>query len=77
MFIDAPLIKGEKKLGMSIYITNGDQFARDIDAAIHEKEREGYVLFSSTPTTSSKLVSGAYGYSFTSGVILIFKKIEE
>ena len=76
MFIDAPLVKGEKKMGTSIYIVNGDQFARDIDAAIHEKAREGFELFSASPVASSKIISGVYSYNFTSGMTLIFKKAE-
>jgi len=76
MFIDAPLVKEEKRLGASIFTVNGDQFARDIDAAVHEKEREGFDLMNSTPIISSKTVMGSYTYSFTSGIMLIFKKKE-
>ena len=76
MFIDAPLVKAKKGFGSSLQVVNGDQFARLIDAAIIEKEREGYDLVSSMPTHASKVLAGSFAYGFTSGVLLIFKKKE-
>ncbi len=76
MFIDAPLTKEKQGIGIHLMVVNGDQFARDIDAAVHEKEREGYELLNSMPIESSKSVMGSYTYSFTSGIMLIFKKKE-
>ena len=74
MFIDAPTIKNKGTFGMSMYETNGDQLARDVDAAISEKELEGYELMEAMPVSSSLIYSSTYPYSFTSGVLLIFKK---
>lgn len=74
MFIDAPMVKEKQGMGVHLMVVNGDQFARNIDAAIHEKEREGYMLINSMPVHSSKSVMGSYTYSFTSGVMLVFKK---
>ena len=74
MFIDAPTIKNKGTFGMSMYETNGDQLARDVDAAISEKELEGYELIEAMPVSSSLIYSSTYPYSFTSGVLLIFKK---
>ena len=72
MFIDAPTVK-EKYFGSSILVVNGDQFARDINAAVSEKENEGYELVNSIPVHSSKH-GGAFAYGFTTGVLLTFKK---
>ena len=74
MFIDAPTIKNKGTFGMSMYETNGDQLAPDVDAAISEKELEGYELIEAMPVSSSLIYSSTYPYSFTSGVLLIFKK---
>ncbi len=74
MFVDAPLIKEKQGIGVHLMVVNGDQFARDIDAAVHEKAREGYELMNSMPIESSKSVMGSYTYNFTSGIMLIFKK---
>ena len=74
IFIDAPLVKEKKPLSTTLYEVNGDQFARDIDAAILEKEKEGFELISSTPVFSSKHVMGTFAYGYTTGVLLTFKK---
>ena len=74
MFIDAPTIKNKGTFGMSMYETNGDQLARDVDAAISEKELEGYELIEAMPVSSSLIYSSTYPYSVTWGVLLIFKK---
>ena len=77
MFIDAPLVKGEKKMGVALLEVNGDQLARDINAAIYEKEKEGYALINSLPVQSSKsIMGGSQTYSYTIGVLLVFHKKE-
>jgi hypothetical protein len=76
MFIDAPLVKEKKGLGGSIQVVNGDQFARLIDAAIIEKEKEGYTLISSMPIHSSNIHMSSFAYGYTAGALLIFKKKE-
>ena len=76
MFIDAPLVKEKKGMGANLFTVNGDQFARDIDAAILEKEKEGFELINTMPVHSSKPVMGSFAYGYTSGVLLTFKKKE-
>lgn len=77
MFIDSPTIKSKAVFGMSTHEPNGDQLARDVEAAIFEKEREGYELLEAMPVTSSRMYSSTYPYSFTSGVLLIFKQKDQ
>jgi hypothetical protein len=77
MFIDAPTVKNKGVFGMSMQEPNGDQLARDVDAAILEKVQNGYELAGAMPVTSSMIYSSTYPYSFTSGVLLIFKKTDE
>ncbi len=74
IFVDATTVKGKSAWGVSIEETNGDQLARDIQAAILENDLDGFELMSSMPVTSSKTISGAYAYSFTAGAILMFKQ---
>jgi hypothetical protein len=74
IFVDAPMAKAKGTWGMSFNEPNGDQLARDIQAVILENVMEGFELTQSLPVTSSSTISGAYAYSFTSGVILIFKQ---
>jgi len=54
---------------------NGDQLARDIEAAILEMEEKGYELVTSMPVTSAKIHMSSYPFSYTEGVTLIFKQI--
>jgi hypothetical protein len=74
IFVDAPLAKGKSAWGVSVEEPNGDQLARDVQATILENDLSGYELIQSIPVTSSKTFSGAYAYSLTTGVVLIFKK---
>jgi len=74
IFVDAPLAKGKSAWGVSVEETNGDQLARDVQATILENDLGGYELIQTVPVTSSKTFSGAYAYSLTTGVVLIFKK---
>lgn len=76
MFIDAPLVKEKKVFGATLPTVNGDQFARLIDAAILEKEGEGYELVSSMPVHSSDVHMSSFAYGYTAGALLIFKKKE-
>lgn len=76
IFVDAPMVKSKSTWGMSIDEPNGDQFARYVDAAIEEKELEGYELSHTVPVNSSKILAASYPYSQTTGVLLIFKKKE-
>ncbi len=74
VFVDAAMVKSKSTWGVSLEEPNGDQFARDIQATVLENDLAGFELIQSMPVTSSKTISGAYAYSFTSGVILIFKQ---
>ena len=76
IFIDAPLIKEKKGFGTSIMVVNGDQFARTIDAAISEKEKEGYELMNIMPVHSSDIIMSTHVFGMTSGAVLTFKKKE-
>jgi len=55
---------------------NGDQLARDMEAAILEMGQQGFEPIQVSPVTSSKVISGALGLTYTEGVLLIFKKRE-
>ncbi len=74
IFIDAPMAKSKGTWGTTLEEVNGDQLARDVDAAILEKEAAGFELVQATPITSSKIYMSAYPYSFTTGMMLIFKQ---
>lgn len=74
IFVDAPTVKIKTTWGMSLEETNGDQLARDVDAAILEKEFEGYELCEAMPINSSVIYASAYPANRTSGVLLIFKQ---
>ncbi len=73
MFIDAPIIK-TKQMGIPFPEVDGLRFTKDIEAAILEKEREGYELFSMNPVNSGKPKEGVTAFSITTGMILTFKK---
>ena len=77
IFVDAPTVKSKGAWGMSLEEPNGDQLARDVDAAIFEKAQEGYEVCQSMPIISSKVYSTTYPYSYTSGVLLIFKQKDQ
>ncbi len=76
LFIDTPTVKSKATWGMTIQDANGDQLARDVDAAILEKEHEGYELVQSMPIQSAMIYASSYPYSYTSGILLIFKQIK-
>jgi hypothetical protein len=74
IFIDTPTVKTKATFGMTIQDANGDQLARDMDAAILEKQHEGYELVQAMPIQSAMVYASAYPYSYTSGILLIFKQ---
>ncbi|MBK9013505.1 MAG: hypothetical protein IPM82_05160 [Saprospiraceae bacterium] len=74
IFVDAATVKNKSAWGISLEETNGDQLARDIQATVLENDLAGFELMQSMPVTSSKTISGAYAYTLTTGVILIFKQ---
>ena len=76
IFIDAPVVKEKKGFGMNILVVNGDQFARTIEAAVLEKEREGNELMNVMPVHSSDIVMSTHIFGITSGAVLTFKKKE-
>ncbi|MEO1260896.1 MAG: hypothetical protein AAFZ15_19005 [Bacteroidota bacterium] len=73
MFIDAPIIK-TKISGFPMREINGLQFSKDIEAAVLEKEQEGYDLFSMNAVHSGKPKEGITAHGITTGMILTFKK---
>ena len=68
IFITAEIIKAAMKMK---YEPNGDQLARDIQAALIEMTHKGYELVSSNTINSNHQST----YSHTSGMMLIFKKV--
>ncbi len=72
MFIDAPILKF-KVSGFPAREIDGLQFSKNIEAAIWEKEKEGYELFSMNPIHSGKPKEGISTHGITSGMILTFK----
>lgn len=76
LFIDSTKVKtGSKWTGNIASQVNGDQLARDISAALLEMTRQGYELVNSFPINSSNLYMGTTPYTYTEGVVLIFKSI--
>lgn len=52
---------------------NGDQLARDTQAAIEEMESKGFILHVMDAVTSYKV----NGYNTTEGMLMIFRKVKE
>lgn len=75
LFIPAPDMKLKGAFTTTLPEFNGDQLARDVQAALLEMDSEGYRLHTMTPVQSSRLYAGSVGYSFTDGVLLVFEKI--
>ena len=73
MFIDAPIIK-VRVGGIKYPEVDGLQFSKNIEAAILEKEMEGFELFSMNTVNCAKPKDGITDHGFTSGIILTFKK---
>lgn len=74
LYIPSAEIKPKSSFSTAIPEVNGDQLARDVEAALVEMEQQGYKLHSMSPIQSSKLYLSAYAYNFTDGVLLIFEK---
>ncbi len=66
IFVEAERINPNKLMGD--YSINGDQLARDVQAAIIEYSKKGYKLDQIQGVNSSLST-----YSFTQGMILVFK----
>ncbi len=77
IFVDAATVKTKATWGMSLEEPNGDQLARDVDAAILEKEQEGYELKEAMPINAPKIYAASYPFTHTSGILLIFKLKDE
>ena len=73
LFIDSTFTKPPSKWVGSTQV-NGDQLARDIDAALLEMEEKGYELVNSMPVISGKIHMSSHPFSYTEGVTLIFKQ---
>ena len=70
IFIPANEVKPKGMMKAYIYRVNGDELARDVQAAILEMETDGFELRSTTP-----VISSMHNYrTFTEGVLLVFKK---
>lgn len=68
IFVPAEIIKSALNMKFQ---PNGDQLARDVEAALIEMHHKGYELVSSNMLNSNHQSA----YSHTSGMMLIFKKI--
>ena len=75
LFIPSQEVKPKSAFSTALPEINGDQLARDVQAALLEMENGGYVLHSMSPVQSAKLYMSTYAYSFTDGVLLIFEKM--
>lgn len=74
LYIPSSEIKVKSTFSYVLPEVNGDQLARDIQAALVEMENEGYKLHSMSPVQSAKLHMSTYAYSFTDGILLVFEK---
>lgn len=75
IFIPSDQIKPKSSFSTNLPEINGDQLARDVQAALVEMESEGYTLHSVTPVQSAKLYMSSFAYSHTDGVLLVFEKL--
>ncbi len=69
LFIRSEIVT--KKVLSMTYEPNGDQLARDVQAALMEQADKGYELVTTTPIEANYQSS----YPHTLGVMLIFKAI--
>ena len=76
MYINAPILKFRVS-GFPAREIDGLQFSKDIEAAIWEKEKEGYDLFSMNTVHSGKPKEGISQHGVTAGMLLTFKKINK
>lgn len=75
LYIPTAEVKPKSAFSGMIPEANGDELARDIEAALVEMEAAGYKLHTMTPVTSSKMYMSAYVYGYTEGVLLVFEKL--
>lgn len=75
IYVPAPELKNKSAFATSIPEVNGDEFARLIQATLVEMEGEGFEMHSMTPVLHGKTHMGSYAYSYTDGVILVFKRV--
>lgn len=73
-YIYAASIKKKGMFKSSNIEVNGDDLAKDIAAACFDMSEEGFELFQNIPINSTKTYMSSYPYSFTDGVVLIFRK---
>ena len=73
LFIPTTEVKTKSMMKGYMRRINGDELARDVQAAILEQEQEGFHLQSTTPITST-LHNNRF---FTEGVLLVFRKMSE
>lgn len=76
IYIPSPEVKNKSAFSTAMPELNGDQLARDVQAALLEMEHEGYKLHTMTPVTHGKMHMGSFAYSYTDGVLLVFQKVE-
>ena len=73
MYIDAPIIK-VKSGGIFYRKVDGLTFSKNIEAAIWEKQAEGYEFVNMHPINSPRPDEKIMSVSITSGMILNFRK---
>ncbi|MEO1260895.1 MAG: hypothetical protein AAFZ15_19000 [Bacteroidota bacterium] len=73
IFIDAPIVKA-KSGGITYREIDGLAFSRNIEAAILEKQSEGYEFVDMYPITSPKVKEKMHSAAITTGMMLNFKK---
>ncbi len=69
LFIPCDEIKAKSAFSAQLPEINGDQLARDVQAALLEMEHEGYRLHSMSPVQSAN--------NYTDGMLLIFEKMNQ
>jgi hypothetical protein len=74
LYIPAPEIKSKSAFSTGLSDFNGDQLARDVQAALLEMASEGYTLHTTTAVHTSRMYMGSTAYSLTDGILLIFEK---
>ncbi|GEM_PF-1348567 len=75
LYIPAAQIKPKGTFSTAIGEVNGDELARDVQAALVEMEGAGYKLHTMTPIASGTLYMSSAAYSPTDGVLLVFEKV--